>query len=404
MHTQRLFNVFTALSLLLTISVEVCGRDLRVGSDPDAPTIAAAIRIAQPGDTIHLEPGRVYRESAPFRGKHGEPNRPITLDGHGAVLEGSDPLNPEQWREVSPGLFACDDLLPQLSEAVLSRWFFLFDGKMQLMGRTSKGKRAPFKQPEELEPGEWTFVEDPTRAQPDSRRIDGTFLIRLAPERTLAEANIGVPVRSNGVQLSGENSHLVIRNITATHPHNDGFNIHGDCRNVLFEKIRALECGDDGISAHETAQYRVEGFISIGNSTGICDIGHSQTSYSRVFIADCVGVDLYFLDEGRYALRDAVVLSSAQQALVVTGRENGNSHLTLENVYLKRLQEPRLGRVALRATLDAKRCTFEGLEWDIRGEARWSDSLINGQPTEPNASGADLPMLQSLIPESHRPE
>ncbi len=404
MNTQPSCMVFASLLLVLTISIEACAGDLRVGSDPDVPSIAAAIRMAQPGDTIHLEPGQVYRESAPFQNKHGEPGRPITLDGHGAILDGSDPIDPQQWRELAPGLFSCEDLLPNLSEAVLSRWFFLIDGKMQLMGRTSKGKRAPFKNPDELEPGEWTFVENQTPATPDSRRIEGKFLIRLAPGRTLAEANIFAPVRGNGVQLSGQNSHLVIRNITATHPYNDGFNIHGDCRDVLFENIRAIECGDDGISAHETAQYRVEGFVSIGNSTGICDIGHSQTSYSQVFIADCVGVDLYFLDEGRYSLRNAVVLSSAQQALVVTGRDQGECRLTLENVYLKRLREPRLGRVALRATLAANRCTFEGLEWEVRGEARFSDSLVNGTPSEPHASGADLDTLRSLIPESHQRE
>jgi len=391
------------LAVVATFGTATNARDLRVGVDPDLPTIHHAIKLAAPGDTIHLEAGKVYRDYAGFYGKKGEPGKPITLDGHGATLEGSDPLDPAQWREVSPGLFAADELLPNLSDAVIGRWFFLFDGKMQLMGRTSKGRSEPLKKPEDLLPGEWTFVKDPSREKPPSKQIYGTFFLKLAPGLALADAKIAVPVRSAGVQFSGDNAHLVIRNLTATHPYNDGFNIHGDCRDVVFENIRAIECGDDGISAHESAQYRVAGFVSIGNSTGICDTGTARTSYRNVFIADCVGFDLYFLDEGRYTLTDALILSRSQNPFVVTGRATGDCRLTLENVHLRRLVEPRLGNIAARAVVEGKRCTFEGLDLKVTGSAAWKNSLINGRPSETGATGADLESFSELIPETHRP-
>jgi len=375
-------------------------RDLRVGIDPEVPTIAHAIKLAAPGDTIHLEP-KVYRDYAGFYGKKGEPGKPITLDGHGATLEGADPLDPVQWREVSPGLFTADSLLPRLDDAVIGRWFFLFDGKMQLMGRTSKGRSEALKSPAELQPGEWTFVKDPSRETPPSKQIYGSFFIRIAPGHALSDANIAVPVRSAGVQFSGDNAHLVIRNLTATHPYNDGFNIHGDCRDVVFENIRVIECGDDGISAHESAQYRVDGFVSIGNSTGICDTGTAQTSYTNVFIADCVGFDLYFLDEGRYSLTNAVVLSSAQNPFTVTGRADGDCRLTMENVLIRRLVGTGGGNVAMRAVLEATRCSIEGFEIKVTGEATWKNSIINGHPSDPGASGADLSVLQHLVPEGY---
>ncbi len=403
-HHRRLCPPCGAvLAACLLISLVTHARDLRVGIDPDVPTIAHAIKFAQPGDTIHLEPGKVYCDYAGFYNKKGEPGKPITLDGHGATLEGSDPLDPAQWREVSPGLFAADELLPNLSDAVIGRWFFLFDGRMQLMGRTSKGRSEPLKAPEDLQPGEWTFVKDPSREKPPSKAIYGTFFIRLESGQALAGANIAVPVRSAGVQFSGDNAHLVIKNLTATHPYNDGFNIHGDCREVVFENIRAIECGDDGISAHESAQYKVDGFVSIGNSTGICDTGTARTSYRNVFIADCVGVDLYFLDEGRYSLTNVLVLSRSQNPFVVTGRATGDCHLTLENVCLRRLVEPRLGNIAARARVEGKRCTFEGLDLKVVGAATWEQSILNGQPSEPGATGADLDALWKLAPpEYHR--
>ncbi len=287
----------------------VIGDDANDGTTSPLRSIRQAIRIAKAGDTIHLAPA-VYHEYAGFYNKRGEPGKPITLDGHGATLEGSDLIDPATWTEVSPSLFKNDELLPTLNLAILWRWFFLIDGKINRMGRVLKGKSEPFLEPEELKPGEWTFTGNHTKSASgsDSDLARGSFFIKLQPGQTLKQANIRFPVRSAGVQLSGDNAHLVVRNLTATHSQNDGFNIHGDCRNVVFENIKAIECGDDGISAHETAQYRVNGFTSIGNGTGICDTGSSETSYNNLFIADCVGVDLYFLDTGRYSVSNAVAL------------------------------------------------------------------------------------------------
>lgn len=355
-----------SLSLLLALSLPLQARDIHVGKDADAPTIHHAIKMATAGDTIHLEP-KVYRDYAGFYGKKGEPGKPITLDGHGATLEGSDPIDPAKWREVSPGLFANDDLIPGLSDAVIGRWFFIFDGRMQHMGRTSKGKQAPLKKPEDLHAGEWTFVKDPSRERPPSKAIYGTFYLKVAAGQKLADAKIFAPMRSAGVQMSGDNAHLVIKNLTATHPYNDGFNIHGDCRDVVFENIRAIECGDDGISAHETAEYRVDGFVSIGNSTGICDTVAAKTSYNRVFIADCIGFDLFFLDDGRYKLTNAVIFSKAQNPFTVTGREDKHCELEIDNVLFRRLAEPRTALIAPTAVVRAKRLTMENITFDARG-------------------------------------
>jgi hypothetical protein len=360
--------------------------------------------MAQPGDTIHLRP-IVYREYAGFYGVRGEPGKPITLDGHGATLEGSDPLKPEQWQEAGTDLYRCDDLLPYLDDAVIQRWFLLWDGKMQHMGRTSKGPSAPLKEPEELQPGEWTFVKDVGKQLPRPQQLSGAFYVKLPPGQKLADANIFVPTRSAGVQFSGtgpnHNAHLVIRNLTATHPYNDGFNIHGHCEDVLFENIRAIECGDDGISAHETAKYRVDGFVSIGNSTGICDTGASETSYDRVFIRDCLAFDLYFLDTGRYSVRNAVVLSSAARTLYLTGRENAERpcSLMLDNVFIRRMTNANEVRVSKGSILDARRLTLLGLNFQATGgEVKLHESVVAGVTTV-----SELPAMYDYITTTANP-
>lgn len=380
--TVRFACVILGLSYSLASAGDITvdpdlGDDAADGVTAPVRTIRRALRLAKPGDTVHLQP-KVYRDYAGFYNLSGEPGRPITLDGHGATLEGSDPLDPQGWVEVEPGLFRHDELIPQFNAAMLGRWFFLFDGKMQLMGRTSKGASEPLKTPESLEPGEWTFVAKP--ADDPNRLLPGSFFIKLAAGQSLASANIAVPVRSAGVQTGGDNRHLIIRNLTATHPYNDGFNIHGHCEDVLFENIAAIECGDDGISAHETATYTVNGFVSIGNSTGICDTGASRTTYENVFIRDCHGHDLYFLDTGIYSLRHVLVDSSAWRALAVIGREDPQPcRLSMEDVCIIRRGDPTDAIITSNCVVEAKRTTL----WDMGlqlsgGKVHWLESVIGG--------------------------
>jgi hypothetical protein len=351
------------------------------GSNGPVKTIARGIKYAQPGDIVHLAPV-VFKESAVFHDRVGEPGKPIVLDGHGATLDGGDPVDPATWPEVAPGLFLNDQLL-RLDDAVIQRWFFFWGGKMNHMGRTSKGRSAPLKKPEDLQPGEWTFVKDPTRAIPNSQQIFGSFYLKLEPGQKLADANIVAPMRSAGVQFSGDNRHIVIRNVNATHVYNDGYNIHGHCEDVVFENITAVECGDDGISAHETAQYKVEGFISIGNSTGICDTGSSVTSYNRVFIRDCLGFDLFFLDSGRYTVTNCVVISSSQNPLSVNGRDQAEQpcSLTLDNVLIRRKVRSGEARVSKNSVLKASRVTFQNLGLQATGgEVTLENCAIYGEP------------------------
>jgi hypothetical protein len=205
--------------------------------------------------------------------------------------------------------------------------------------------------------------------------------------------------------MSGDNAHLFIRNLTATHPYNDGFNIHGDCRDVVFENIRAIECGDDGISAHESAEYRVDGLVSIGNSTGITDTVAAHTTYNRVFIADCHGYDLFFLDNGRYRLTNAVVLSSAQSPFVLTGRDDGRAELILENVLIRRVGPAKSADVARTGALDARRVTFENLDLTTHGEVKFENCLINGRPMPGGvqATGAErAKLVRDLVPAAYQ--
>ncbi|MBM4044844.1 MAG: DUF1565 domain-containing protein [Planctomycetes bacterium] len=349
------------------------GDDGANGLTQGAPlkTIAQAITLAQPGDTIHLAPTKTpYKQSAVFHNKSGEPGKPIVLDGHGATLSGSEPLDEKAWQQVAPGLYRNDKLIPR-SDAIVGRFYFIFDGQMNHMGRTSKGPKRPWLKPEELKPGEWTYVKD-----------DHAFYVKIEPGKKLGDCRIESPARSNGVSFSGECNHFVIRNVIATHVWNDGYNIHGKTRDILFENITAIDCGDDGLSAHDDCEVRVEGFVSIGNSTGICNVGHSTSVNNCVLIKGCLGYDFFVLDTNTHTLTNSVIFANASRSVDVRGRADGGvCTLKMDNVAIIHTGEHRREiAVGKNGILEARRLTAYGLCLVQQGAATLTESVIGGNP------------------------
>ena len=355
------------------------GNDANDGVTAPVKTIARAVKLAQPGDTIYLTP-HTYYESVVLSGKQGLPGKPITLDGQGAIIEGSEPVIAANWEALGGDLYRKTQLVPNMNSAILGRWFFLWNGQMNHMGRSSKGLHAPLKKVEELQPKEWTYVES-----------EDAFYLKLPEGQNLDAARIRYPLRSSGVVLSGKGGHFVVRNITSTHVHNDGFNIHGDQRDTVFENITSIECGDDGFSAHETAECHINGFTSIGNSTGMCDIGSSETHYKNVFISGCTGHEIFFIGDAPHSLENVLVESSAHSVFTVSqgayGDPNKPCQVTAKNVFISRPPNlPGEVRVNQNCILEATNCTFNGLNITIvpSGSLNLTNSFVTGTDPKPN--------------------
>lgn len=347
------------------------------GADGPLRTLRPAIRRARPGDTIHLAPkAEPARDIAVFHDVHGEPDRPITLDGHGATLTGSDPLDPSQWEEVAPGLYRCDHLLKEKlltqDDAVIERWFMLFDGKMNHMGRCRKGKSLPLKTVTDLAVGEWTY-----------EAARNAFYVKIDPAKKLADCRIEAPIRSEGVQISGDCSHLVIRNLTSTHCYNDGYGLHGKTRDVRFENIGAIECGDDGMSAHDDCDVVVDGFVSMRNATGLANTGLSHSVNTRLYLDGNRGTDLLFFGTGVHTITDSVVRCSGTYSLRMwSDTFDKQCTLVLNNVLLERAGDTGPLKVWHGGVLEAEHTTILGLaiEGDCRSLAL-ERCLMGGQPS-----------------------
>lgn len=294
--------------------------------DKPVRTLARAVSLLRSGDTLHLAPTSTpYRETLELLDISGTPERPITIDGHSAVITGCDAISRKDWREVSPGLYCNVRLIDQLQETndatKLQRMFFIIDGKHERMGRTSKGRQQSLKKPEDLRPGEWTFV---ARGRAFYARLDGDF----------QTGRIEAPVRRNGVALMSLRGvrDVIIKNITVTCVLNDGFNIHGHgVRRARFENITASECGDDGFSAHEDAECVIDGFVATGNSTGVANGYNTILDARRLRLADNHAVQFLLMHSARAAVADAI-FDGNRLAPPLRLQRPDNLELTLVNV------------------------------------------------------------------------
>lgn len=294
-------------------------------------TLTHAIILAGPGDTIHLNPtGKAYRQRAYFS-KGGAPGSPIVLDGHGATLSGADVCSRDGWEPWADGVFrrgdmnarsfivadgdmifpsdACDALQP--GEFAFERGFLFFHPPAGVkaeecgieVGQESGGIR--------LDAGKWersnSRIGDVRRyrglAAPEWIRLNGDEApIVTAKERleagawcaegkrlyyrppagkTVGEMEIECGVRDEGVAMSGVFSHVIVRNLTAVHVCNDGYNIHGRVTNVEFHNCHAHHCFDEGFSAHDDCETILDGAVYGFCDNGIYNINVSGFSITR---------------------------------------------------------------------------------------------------------------------------
>ena len=298
------------------VDYNASGRGNGSRQDP-FPNFDRAIVRAKPGDTVRILPaGKIIHDTLRIRDVNGTAKSPIVIDGMCNIFSGVKAVDPADWKEVRPGVYCRRSVMPK---AMVSRYFLVIRGRIVRMGRYSKGAgSARLKDPDSLLPGEWTIRSAAEKNQRD-------IFVRL-PEgcASLKDARIEEPGTKtvSGVHISGKkgSSHIRLRNIIVRHVWNDGFNFHGPNTHLELENIAAVECGDDGISAHEENQIVVRNYVAIGNSTGICHVQKADCCHENVYLEGNLGVDIEFTRDTRNVLINAAVKGSSHDGILVLNR------------------------------------------------------------------------------------
>ena len=336
-------------------------------------TLVKAVSLLQPGDTLHLAvTNEPYRETLRLGDNFGGvPGKPITIDGHGATITGCDPLRIESWQPSgAPGLYKSATFLSELEEfgdpAKLGRVYLVFDGVAQHMGRSMKGAKAHFKAPGDLQPGEWTYS-----------AAEQTFYIKVSG--SLADAKVEAPYRRNGLAVRAPKvaaTHFVVKNLIVCRVLNDGYNLHGATKDVLLQNIAALECGDDGISPHETCEVEIDGFWSVGNSTGMANGNLSTTKARNVRLEGNLGHQLMTGHSPVTELTNAIIIGTpGTQPINISNSQD--TRLKMDNVLIASPAGQK-NVIIPHTTIDATRLTVWGPTWEIAGKVNVSTSVIGG--------------------------
>ena len=312
-------------------------------------TLARATKGLRAGDVLNLAAGALFDESLVI-GASGTPEAPILIRGNGAILSGAHPIDPDKW-EPKGG-----DLWFQPSDR---RW-----GALRQRVFIGDEMISPAcMHPDDI---------DPAKLAPKTA-IWQTKGIYFRAEAGKTPRDYGL-VGGNG-RSKAEHSGVIIRNqsyitvedVVAERFPNDGFNVHGVCRGIVFRKIVARYNGDDGFSIHDDVGATVFGLHSHHNDFGIQDVNFSQTIVSGAVLEDnrICGFDVY---GGVRVLRDAVVRSNGvRQMLVSSSLEKGkmpDSPLAAGMAYLESVKveggegEPLV--VGGAATVIARSCRFSG--------------------------------------------
>ncbi|MES2596204.1 MAG: right-handed parallel beta-helix repeat-containing protein [Verrucomicrobiota bacterium] len=227
--------------------------------------------------------------------KSGTREAPVVFDGKGMIIDLGVDLTEQDWIKEGD-VWTSRGPLPKHPPIDDVQRAGLFIDEVPLVIRRDReaekasgiAKKVIYKDPKTLRPGEVGWAEN------------GSFYFRWPKEKKPGQGRVIQPPTglASGVVIAG--NYITVRNVTAMHAANDGFNIHGDRVGIRLENVKALSNGDEGISAHETVQMDVVDSEIAWNgsvSGGVADVNDSITTYTNCVLHH--NVNAAFLFDGK---------------------------------------------------------------------------------------------------------
>ncbi|MFA6961674.1 MAG: hypothetical protein WC205_13045 [Opitutaceae bacterium] len=322
------FDLSDVTMTLTTAAPRVIRIDRRGGAD--YTTLAQAISAGlNPGDTLQLAPGSgPYREVLYIPGS-GTFYSPIIFDGSGETVTGFDVLGGFQ---TINGVTTCD-LTPYWTSSAAAQGFSKVNGRWAATSVPSTSAQpVPFVITYN---GERVVQSATVRTTPPAGSPAGTLgkLGQLTRYATLSDDGNTLTllpwVSTDGWEISTRSfavriynaSHHIYRNLKASGSLNDGFNLHGDGTDLVFEDIEGLNNLDEGYSAHDTISSTILRGLFYRNDNGLFNVNASRLAAADIACYDNVGdgiafsntatADIVNLRVARSGVRDLSLLNQA---------------------------------------------------------------------------------------------
>jgi hypothetical protein len=201
----------------------------------------------------------------------GTAEKPAVFEGKGIVIDLGADVTEHPWKKEGD-VWSSSEPLSGAEPMAAGQFTGLFvdevpiiiarDGAPDRPIPYTKGHRYP--NPSALQPGQMGCTDE------------GLIYFRWPKDKVPGKARIFVPPKGGTSCVTIACSHIVVKNVTAMHAANDGFNIHGKWVGIRLENVRALSNANEGISAHEEVQMDVDGAEIAWNGSfdgGVADVG-----------------------------------------------------------------------------------------------------------------------------------
>lgn len=243
------------------------GGQSRSLSDTTGPvqTLAKAIRLAGPGDHILLAgTGKPYRESFSLVGSRlgGMLTQPLVIDGNGAVLDGTAPIPPDQWK-------FCRDNVFRFRPPKMGGCQLFLDGRPA--ARVSVKPTADT--PPDLDPRQWCAFE--------GHVYFGVELAKLPSDYKLTYASLSTGITLYHVE------HVVIKDLTVQGFQIDGIQAQNSARRVTLDGVTCINNGRNGVTIGGASQVELRSCKIHGN--GIAQLLTLPYSEAHIYTSQLLG-------------------------------------------------------------------------------------------------------------------
>lgn len=231
-------------------------------ADGPVRTIARALRLALPHDRIVLAKTETpYRETVSLsRANHcGSSQMPFVLEGNGAVLDGSAPIDPLRWSPTG----GKQDVFRFRPPRMAHQQIFLDGLPLERVQTDAETRQLP-----ELKPLQWCLWQ-------------GYVYLRIEAGKWIDDYALSHTELTTGITLDHV-QHAVVVDLVVQGFQLDGINVH-DAMHCTLHAITARGNGRSGIAVAGASRVAIEGCLVGDNDVaqllteGLCVVDVAQT-------------------------------------------------------------------------------------------------------------------------------